>query len=326
MRAVLSNDTIYSFGVSKKLRWAMLTLALCAAPACGSKAAAKRPVFQGVVEHDERVIAFATSGRVHSVEVRRGEAVEDGRVLAMLDDQLAALACRARRNDEATMRAELSLLEAGTRAEDRAALVAEVEAARTQEELARKTKARAQSLHLSNSVGQADVDRADSEFARATFHRESLEQRLRAALRGARREELERARTRVDAAAAAVALEEERLAQHVARAVGPGRVVDIHVKPGEFSAVGAAAITIADTKHPYVEVFVPQGELTGIQLGSMAEVRVDAEASAFRGAVEYIAPKTEFTPRYLFSEQERPYLVVRVRVGIEDPNEQLNAG
>jgi len=34
----------------------------------------------------------------------------------------------------------------------------------------------------------------------------------------------------------------------------------------------------------------------------------------------------EFTPRFLFSEKERPNLVVRVRIALEDPAEKLHAG
>jgi HlyD family secretion protein len=294
---------------------------------CDSKAAATvRPVFQGVVEHDESVIAFEVSGRVRSIDVQRGDTIQDRGVLATLDDRFAMLACRARRDDEAIVRAELALLEAGARSEDTAALLAEVQSARAQEKLTQKTKTRVQSLHLSSSVGQAEVDQADSESARATFQRESLEQKLRAVRSGARPEEIERARARVEAAAAALALEEERLARHALRAAGAGKVIDVNMKSGEFAAAGAPVVTIADVTRPFADVFVPQGNLAGIRVGSKAEVRVDAVPTAFRGTVEHISPKTEFTPRYLFSEQERPYLVVRVQVRIDDPQALLNAG
>ena len=45
-----------------------------------------------------------------------------------------------------------------------------------------------------------------------------------------------------------------------------------------------------------------------------------------QGKVEYVAQRTEFTPRFLFSEQERPNLVVRVRVRVDDDQERLHAG
>jgi hypothetical protein len=45
-----------------------------------------------------------------------------------------------------------------------------------------------------------------------------------------------------------------------------------------------------------------------------------------RGTVENVARKTEFTPRYLFSDRERSNLVVRVRVRVNDPERHLHAG
>jgi hypothetical protein len=63
-----------------------------------------------------------------------------------------------------------------------------------------------------------------------------------------------------------------------------------------------------------------------VALGGAASVRVDGVASALRGTIEHVFPRTEFTPRFLFSEDERPNLVVRVRVRISDPEHQLHQG
>lgn len=60
-------------------------------------------------------------------------------------------------------------------------------------------------------------------------------------------------------------------------------------------------------------------------VGLPARVRVDASAAALPGRVEHIARRTEFTPRYLFSEKERATLVVRVRVRVDDARERLRA-
>jgi hypothetical protein len=73
-------------------------------------------------------------------------------------------------------------------------------------------------------------------------------------------------------------------------------------------------------------VFVRQVELSRVARGARARVRVDARAEALAAQVESIARRVEFTPRYLFSERERPNLVVRVRVRIEDPQRLLHAG
>ena len=73
-------------------------------------------------------------------------------------------------------------------------------------------------------------------------------------------------------------------------------------------------------------MFVPQADVAGIRIGAKAHVRTDASPAALPGAVEYVAHRTEFTPRFLFSERERPNLVLRVRVRVEDPGAVLHAG
>jgi HlyD family secretion protein len=102
--------------------------------------------------------------------------------------------------------------------------------------------------------------------------------------------------------------------------------VDVHVKVGEMVAPGTPALTIADLDHPFVDAFVPQGRIAGVVVGGAARVRVDGVPRALSGAVEHVFPRTEFTPRFLFSEDERPNLVIRVRVRVRDPQHVLHAG
>ena len=61
-------------------------------------------------------------------------------------------------------------------------------------------------------------------------------------------------------------------------------------------------------------------------MGDRATLRADGIDEPLRGKVEHIARRTEFTPRYLFSDRERANLVVRVKIRIEDPKGQLHAG
>ena len=179
---------------------------------------------------------------------------------------------------------------------------------------------RTRKLFADGALPKAELDKAEADLSHATFERESLDQRLTALRHGARPEELARARARLDQSKAQLALEEELLARHVLRAEKAGEVVDIATRAGELAAVGTPAATIADTTHPYVDVFVPQGELDGVRAGARAEVRVDATSAPFTATVESVSPDTEFTPKFLFSDRERPHLVVRVRVRVADPD------
>src|SRR4029079_15309668 len=165
----------------------------------------------------------------------------------------------------------------------------------------------------------------ESDLGRATAQREGLQQNLSALRHGARPQEIEMALHRLAAAEAEVALEDTRIKRYALRADSPGEVLEVHFELGEMAAIGTPVVTLADTDHPYADVFVPQAELGGIRVGAAARIRVDAVAQELDGKVERISRRTEFTPRYLFSRGERTNLVIRVRVRIHDPRHELHA-
>jgi len=293
--------------------------------ACAS-AAKPPPGYQGVVAYEERVVAFEVPGRITEVKVKRGDAVSPGGVLATLDDKMERLARDERMSEVDVAKADLAVLEASARREDIAALAQQAQAARAVEDNASKSAERARNLVASGSLPAAELDRAEAELRRATSERKSLDARLVSLEKGARQVEIARAKARVSASESAVSLEDERLARHTVKSLVGGVVLDVHVEPGELAAAGTPAATIADTSHPYVDVFVPQGSLEGVKVGRRAAVRVDAGDGSLPGVVEWISPKTEFTPRFLFSERERPNLVVRIRVRVDDKEARLHSG
>lgn len=282
--------------------------------------------FQGVVEYDETRVGFDLAGRVRTIAVKEGDHVENAALLADLDDELdrSAREERARRAD--TAKTQVAVARAGARPEEVGAMAARVRSAKAAEELLRKNLAREKLLAAQGAVAQAGVDDLEAQLARATADRQSLEQNLALLQRGARAVDVQAAESNAVAAQAAVNLDDVRLAHHELRSPRAGTVLDVVVDPGEVVAAGAPVIVLADTSHPYCDVFVPQGKIGKLRVGLGARLKIDALTESFPGKVEHIARQTEFTPRYLFSERERPNLVVRVRVRLDDPGQKLFAG
>jgi HlyD family secretion protein len=281
---------------------------------------------QGVIELDERALGFEVGGRLTAVNARRGSVVHAGDVLAKLDDTLERTASESREAEARAAQASVALLRAGSRPEEVRSMQAQLRAAQASESLLEKNLEREKSLFQQGAVPVASVDDLESRLRSATASRQALEQRLRELQNGARREEIARAEAQASVASQQVKLGDERVERYVLRAITDGTVLDVHADPTEVVAAGAPVFTMADTKHPYVDVFVPQAELGGMHVGARARVVVDAGPHPFAGAIEHVAQKTEFTPRYLFSDRERGQLVVRVRVRVDDPEEALHAG
>jgi HlyD family secretion protein len=281
---------------------------------------------QGVVEFDERVLALEVGGRVESVRVQRGDPVDAGKLLVSLDDDLEKTAREARAAEAEAAKSQTDLLRAGTRPEEILSMAAQVRSAKASEQHLEKTLGRERTLLEKRVTTQAAVDDLQARLDAARENRKSLEHRLAALRRGARPEEIETAAARASAAEKTVKLEDERVHRHQLRAPVSGTVLDVHVEPGEVVGAGSPVVTLADTRRPYVDVFVPIGKLDGVAVGAPAAVKVDGTDRVFPAKVDWIARTTEFTPRFLFSERERPNLVVRVRLLVDDPEQRLHAG
>lgn len=281
---------------------------------------------QGVVELDDRLLSFEVSGKIDRVAVKRGDVVKKGDVIAEVDATLEKLTRDVRADDVKAANADLALLEAGSRKEDVSSLAAQMHAAEATEGLLEKQLVRARSLRDSQSISQAELDRSEAELARAKNERSSLAERLQGLRRGARTEELARARARAAGAESALALQDARLERFVVRAGADGSVLDVHVEPGELAAPGAPVVSVADLAHPRVDVFVPEAKMPNVAIGKSASVFVDGLPAPVKGSVEHIGTRTEFTPNFIFSDRERPNLVVRVRIRVDDPERKLRAG
>lgn len=292
-----------------------------------SRADARAPTaLQGVVEFDDRALGFEVGGRVATVAVERGDVLVAGQVIATLDEGLARPLRDARVAEVAAARARLRLLEAGSRREDVRGVAAQLAAARATEAVLQRGLERAQRLAAQGAVPTAGLDDLEAQRARARGERGALEERLAGLRSGARPQEVSAARAGLEAAEATLAAEEARLTRYTLRAQRGGVVLERHVEAGEVAGAGVPVVTVADAAHPYVEVFVPQGGLAAVSLGGAVTLRVDGDRAAYPGRVEFIGRRMEYTPRFLFSPRERPNLVARVRVRIEDPGGRLHAG
>ena len=284
------------------------------------------PGYQGIIEHDDRHLGFRVGGQLREIRFDRGDVIEEGALIAVLDDTAELPILLAREADLARARANAALVYAGPRVEEVRSTMAELDGARATLREAKANLDRHRNLPEQAATARSLISELEAACAQSRAQVRMLQQRLKQMRKGARPEELAASDAAVTAAEAAVDAEKERLALYSLRSSERVTVLDVPVRIGEVVAAGATVATVADTKHPYVDVFVPQQSLEGLELGLPARVRVDAESEAFDGKIEHIAPTTEFTPRYLFSPTERPNLVVRVRVRISDPDERLHAG
>lgn len=298
----------------------ILVLALTLAAGCGQQA----QVHQGVIECDERTLAFEVAGTVAEMPPAEGQRVVADAVIARLDPTALVLARDEAAAQVALAEGELAAVGAGTRAQDLATAVAAEAAARVAAGTARTERERIAGLHAQGLASDRQRDAAIDQEAAAEAAARAAAERLALLREGPRAEDVAVARARVAVARSALARAAERLARIELRAPLSGIVRHRLIEPGEMAAAGAPVAVLIDPDHPYIDAFVPQGALATLRVGGRATVRVDGRAPV-TGAIERIGERLEFTPRYLFGPEDRPDLVARVRVRL-DTGEGLHAG
>ncbi|MEO7731583.1 MAG: biotin/lipoyl-binding protein, partial [Kofleriaceae bacterium] len=124
--------------------------------------------YQGMIEYEQRALAFEMPGRVVAVVVTRGQQVKAGDVIARQDEALDRDARAVDAGAAAIARAELALVTAGSRIEDVRAAEAQLASARAVEGHAETELARERQLVARGATPRARADALEAELAAAT--------------------------------------------------------------------------------------------------------------------------------------------------------------
>ncbi len=294
-----------------------LLLLLLVASGC-ARTASEAYDARGTVEVPEVDLGAMTAARVIAIRVEEGAAVQAGDTIALLSqiDLGATLAAQGARVSGAS--ANLRDLEAGARPEEVRRAEADVGAATAEQERATKELARIRDLSSRDVVSRQTLDNAVAAERVARARLSSAEDALRLLQAGTRPDQIAAGRAELASARAALAQVEARAADLVLVAPVAGVVLARNAEPGEGLGPNIPVVTIGETARPYVRVFVPQSRVTGLAIGSTAQV-VTEDGRAMAGRVVAINPKAEYTPRVALSEQERADLMFGVKVEFIDP-------
>jgi HlyD family secretion protein len=294
----------------------------------------------GQVEATEVQISADAAGRILELRIAEGDRVNAGDPVARLDARDAELQIARAAADQAAARAQLRLLQAGTRPEDIRQAEAQIEAAAADAAVIDAEIAAAEldlqrfdALLKANAGAAKQRDDAQARVDVARQRRRAAEERVRSAretaarLRlGARSEEIDAARARVAAAAAQIAVLEKGAADAAVVSPVSGIVTQKLADAGEVVARGTPIAVITDLDHAWANLFVPEPLIPRIRLGQPATVYTDAGGEGLPGTISYISPRAEFTPRNVQTTEERSKLVYRIKVSVDNSAGILKQG
>ncbi len=129
----------------------------------------------------------------------------------------------------------------------------------------------------------------------------------------------------VDAQSSSLELQIAQMEDRIAkcRIVSPinGTVLTKYANAGEFAATGKPLLKIANLDDVYLRVYVTSAQLSGMRIGQKVLAFADFGGENVReydGAVEWISPKSEFTPKNIQTADERENLVYAVKVAVKN--------
>ncbi|MBJ3814569.1 HlyD family efflux transporter periplasmic adaptor subunit [Shimwellia pseudoproteus] len=275
----------------------------------------------GRIEATEVDIATKIAGRIVSIDVKEGQFVHQGQVLAKMDTRVL----NEQRLEAAAQIKEAQSAVAAARAlldQRRSEMLAnEATVRQRQAELNASAKRHTRSNTLIHrgavSAQQLDDDRAAAESARASLESANADVSAAKAAIEAARTNIIQAETRVEAAQAT----ERRIIADIddsdLKAPRDGRIQYRIAEPGEVLAAGGRVLSMVDLADVYMTFFLPTEQAVVLALGSEARIILDAAPTLTIPAnISFVASVAQFTPKTVETSDERLKLMFRVKARI----------
>jgi HlyD family secretion protein len=226
----------------------------------------------GVVRATEIRVAPEVGGQLVSIKVQKGDRVRAGDIVAELSAlDLTASVVQARAALDAAT-ASRNNVYAGVRAEQIAALAAEIAKAKSKLTYMEAQLVRVSTLARGDNAPQQALDQGTQDAAAARADVAEAEANHAAAVAGPTKEEREIADAEVQAAAAALAVLERHLGKTVLRAPADGVVSVVVAEIGENVRAGQPVLAVVATGKQWLSFNAREEQLQGLTVGTKIEV------------------------------------------------------
>jgi HlyD family secretion protein len=281
----------------------------------------------GNIEATEVDVGFKISGRIVSRFFEEGDWVDQGKVLAKLDDDDLRNRLEVARATLMSAQARLSKLLAGSRPEE----IREAEAAMNQAKSDLENKEahyeRLKPLFERGVIPKDTLDNAEAAFKMAKASLQRATETYLLVKEGPRKEDIDDARAQVEQARASLKLTETQLSYTTLYSPISGVVL---VKSGEIGEVvnpGTSIVTLADIENVWLKAYIPETDLSKVKWGQEAIVTTDLRPrKEYKGRISFISSQAEFTPKQIQTEKERVTLVYRIKIDIANKDRELKPG
>ncbi|MEI9972677.1 MAG: efflux RND transporter periplasmic adaptor subunit [Ignavibacteriota bacterium] len=266
-------------------------------------------------------LATKVVGKVNWIGVEKGDRVKEGQVLVRLEDDEYQASMRQARGQLVNLQAKLDEALHGSRPEEVAQALANLNSAKADLENAKVSLERARNTVRESLGSQQSLDDAQGRYDSAVHRVNSLQKTYELVKIGPRQEEIDSLRGQVEQAKGALAYAETNLDNTVIRAPVNGTILERAVEKGEFvttSFVGdrgakGYVVSLADLNDLEVELDISQNDFAKLHSGQHGVITTDAYPDLkFPGFIKEISP-----------EANRQKATVQIKVKVEKPDDHL---
>jgi HlyD family secretion protein len=277
----------------------------------------------GSIEPERSInVSPVTSGRVKRLLVEETDTVEQGQIIAYMDDSTLQGQLIQAQGQLASAEANLQLSAAGNRPEEILEAQAKLEEAQASLRQAESTFQQDSGLYKVGAIAQRELQTSQASLDTAQARVSQAKQALTIQQAGSRREEIARYQAEVEAARGNVAYIRSQIENTIIRAPFSGVVIRKYAEPGAFVAPTTSAsaensatsssILALGTKNQVV------ANIAETRVGQSAIIKVDAfPGRQFKGRVTEIAPQ---------STVEQNVTSFEVKVALMDADAILRSG
>jgi multidrug resistance efflux pump len=258
----------------------------------------------GIVEAQTENIAIGSAlpGVVTEVAVKVGQQVQAGDVLFRLDDRQLQAEKKVREANLVAAEAQLAKLVAMPRPEDLPPTEARVREAQANVADQDDQVKRARTLYTRRAIGEEELVKREQAYRVAKEQLAWAEAEYRLVKAGSWEPEQAVSRAQVEQARAQLEQTRIELERLVVRALVPGEVLQVNVRPGEFVGAppGQALILLGNVRMLHVRVDIDEHDIPRFRPGSPAKATLRGDprgemALAFVRVEPYVVPKKSLT-------------------------------
>lgn len=281
----------------------------------------------GTIESTEVIVSSQTAGKVLKLYKDEGAGVKTGDTLLVIDTESLELQYKQAAAARDMAKAQYDLMVKGARKEDIAQAEEGLKQTEANFDLAKTDNERMTNLYKGQAITKKQMDDSQARFVIAQAQLNSARENLSKLKNIARPEEIAQAKANYERNDAAVALIEKSIRDCSVISPINGFVVKKFVEAGETVSMMSALEKLSDLSSVELSIYVSETDLGKVKLGQTADVTVDSFSDkTFKGAVEFISPEAEFTPKNIQTKDERTKLVFKVKIKIDNPNFELKSG